>query len=671
MTRRFAGSLMVGLALSVLLFVAVAVLGSPGTEAANDVGLAPAGAAGPAQGQGTWSDIAPFPTISIDDVYPCDPQPCTPTGVNVPARIKRAGAAAYFPNNRLYLLGGRHGLDGQENYALRWIWEYDPAANTWARKSALLDNPPTRERYVSNMAVATLTDPGGVYIYAIGGSNIDSIPSNFVRRYDPVTDTILTMANDAWPASPARIPGGYAVYDDKLYIFGGFSLLANAGQGAVFADTWRFDPMADEGQKWTQLDSLNAARAYIAGAVVDGKLFAVGGDTWDSATRTLSPVANVEMLDLTQSNPSWVNVAPLPTARGDMGAWGYDSSSPYEIAGKVLAAGGPYPEPDDEAYLYDPGSNTWAAAAAMVHATRNFGYAQLNGYLYAFGGYDYSGGTPNGANFNQRYDATGPAGTATPTMTGTPPTSTPTLTPTDTSTPTATATTTATVTPCALRFTDVPSINTFYPFVRCLACQGIISGYPCGDPGEPCDQNNDPYFRPNNPVTRGQIAKIISLSAGFSEPVPATQQSFEDVPYGSTFWEYIERLYTRGVIGGYQCGINPAEPCIPPGDRPYFRPNAGATRGQLVKIASESAGFNDAIPDTQQTFTDVEPGSTFWLYIERLLANRPDAIAGYPCGGPGEPCDSENRPYFRPNNGVTRGQASKIVANTFFPECSP
>jgi hypothetical protein len=217
----------------------------------------------------------------------------------------------------------------------------------------------------------------------------------------------------------------------------------------------------------------------------------------------------------------------------------------------------------------------------------------------------------------------------------------------------------------------VPVTNTFYPFVRCLACQGIIQGYPCGGAGEPCNGNDDPYFRPNNPVTRGQIAKMVSLSAGFVEPVPATQQSFEDVVYGSTFWEYIERLYARGVIGGYPCGINPAEPCEPPENRPYFRPNTGATRGQLVKIATESAGFTDLIPETQQTFTDVEPGSTFWLYIERLLANRPDAIAGYPCGSPGEPCDDQDRPYFRPNNGVTRGQSSKIIANTFFPDCNP
>jgi hypothetical protein len=239
-------------------------------------------------------------------------------------------------------------------------------------------------------------------------------------------------------------------------------------------------------------------------------------------------------------------------------------------------------------------------------------------------------------------------------------------------TSTATGTPTAIVTACPLEFTDVPVTNTFYPFVRCLACQGIIQGYPCGGDFEPCDPDNNPYFRPNNPVTRGQISKIVAESADFNEPVPSTQQSFEDVVYGSPFWEYVERLHARSIIGGYQCGVDPAEPCVPPENRPYFRPNNGATRGQLVKIVVESAGFNDPVPSTQQTFTDVPYGHTFWDVIELLLMNRPDAIAGYPCGQvPSEPCDSENRPYFRPNNGVTRGQASKIVTNTFFPGCDP
>ena len=114
--------------------------------------------------------------------------------------------------------------------------------------------------------------------------------------------------------------------------------------------------------------------------------------------------------------------------------------------------------------------------------------------------------------------------TPTPTVTGTPPTSTPTQLPSMTPTPalptstqtpaqasatatatrtaiattsstataiaTATATapasatpaTTATLTPtaCTITFTDVPPGSTFYPYIHCLACLGIINGYPDG-----------------------------------------------------------------------------------------------------------------------------------------------------------------------------------------------
>ena len=44
-------------------------------------------------------------------------------------------------------------------------------------------------------------------------------------------------------------------------------------------------------------------------------------------------------------------------------------------------------------------------------------------------------------------------------------------------------------------------------------------------------------------------------------------------------------------------------------------------------------------------------------------------MSGYPCGGLGEPCSPNNLPYFRPGNSASRGQTTKIVANTFFPNC--
>jgi RHS repeat-associated protein len=224
------------------------------------------------------------------------------------------------------------------------------------------------------------------------------------------------------------------------------------------------------------------------------------------------------------------------------------------------------------------------------------------------------------------------------------------------------ATTTATPTTCTVSFTDMPPDGTFYSHIRCLACRGIMSGYPCGGPGEECDDQDRPYFRPNNNVTRGQLSKIVANSAGFDEPV--TGPIFQDVPPSSTFYQYIGRMANRGIIGGYPCGTVASEPCGTSA-MPYFRPGANASRGQISKIVSEAAGFyNDPGP---QMFEDVAPGDTFYLWIGRLASR--GIMGGYPCGDPGEPCELSNRPYFRPNNNATRGQTSKIVANSFFPGC--
>lgn len=241
--------------------------------------------------------------------------------------------------------------------------------------------------------------------------------------------------------------------------------------------------------------------------------------------------------------------------------------------------------------------------------------------------------------------------TNTPTATSTPTdTATPTNTPTNTSTATDTATPTSTA--CTISFTDVPIDHPFYSFIRCLACRNIISGY------------SDGTFRPGNDITRSQIAKMVSNAAGFSEdPGP---QIYEDVDSNNIFYDWINRLSMRGHMGGYPCGLVPEEPCNPPNNRPYFRPFANATRGQLAKIVANAAGIGGT--PTGLFYTDVPEDNPFYLWIMRLTAI--GVMSGYPCGTiPEEPCDEANRPYFRPFTNVTRGQASKIVANTFFSGC--
>jgi hypothetical protein len=194
----------------------------------------------------------------------------------------------------------------------------------------------------------------------------------------------------------------------------------------------------------------------------------------------------------------------------------------------------------------------------------------------------------------------------------------------------------------------VPSAHPFYQFVRCLACRSILGGF------------SDGTFRPGANITRGQLSKVVANAAGFIEE--RGEHSFEDVPPGSAFHQFVERMYSRGIISGYACGGS-GEPCL--SGKPYFRPNANATRGQIAKIVSNAAGFSD--DPGGQNYADIAVGSTFHTWVNRL-SNR-GAIGGYACGGADEPCGAGNLPYFRPNANATRGQVAKIVSNTFFPNC--
>ncbi len=264
--------------------------------------------------------------------------------------------------------------------------------------------------------------------------------------------------------------------------------------------------------------------------------------------------------------------------------------------------------------------------------------------------------------------------TPAPTSTGTPFASTATrtsipLTITPTTPAISTASNTAveaTSTPiskaCPIQFTDVPPEHHFYTWIRCLVCRGIVSGYTSSPPcttGIPC-------FLPYNNVTRGQMAKMVSNAAGYLDTIPLTQQTFTDVPYSNPFWLFVERAAMHNVISGYT--TNP--PCVT--GVPCFLPYNNMTRGQAAKVVSNAAGYQDNILPSQQTFADAPPTDPFWLYIERVSLH--GVISGYtedgvtinPCTGNVE---QVGQFYFRSCNNVTRGQASKIVANAFYPGC--
>jgi hypothetical protein len=199
-----------------------------------------------------------------------------------------------------------------------------------------------------------------------------------------------------------------------------------------------------------------------------------------------------------------------------------------------------------------------------------------------------------------------------------------------------------------MHFSDVPVNYWAYGYIEWAYCHGIINGYP------------DNTFHPEANATRGQIAKMVVLSAQLPLVLPPGAPHFSDVPPGSTFYTYVEVAYGHGVIEGYPCG-GPFEPCDP-GSRPYFRPGNAVTRAQLSKMIVLAAGFPLVSP-ASPIFADVPLG--YWAYDYIATAYQEGVVGGYPCGGPGEPCDPQSRPYYRPTNEATRAQLCKMLFQAF------
>ena len=207
-------------------------------------------------------------------------------------------------------------------------------------------------------------------------------------------------------------------------------------------------------------------------------------------------------LDIVQrydpASDSWMDMPNLTTQRGGLAAF-FDGYRFWAVNGGWLNH-----LPSTEFYV--PGSAAWSAGPDTFVGTVELGAAfsdSLNIAIKA-GGYIS----------NYSADAEKLTFTAAPC-------------------PTSTRTPTATPTACPIQYTDVPVGSTFYPYIHCLACLGIINGYPDGT------------FRTNNHVTRGQLSKIVSNSAGFNDP--QTTQMFQDVAVGSTFFQVYRPAGLRGL----------------------------------------------------------------------------------------------------------------------------
>ncbi len=268
--------------------------------------------------------------------------------------------AEYSPaTSKVYVLGGRlndNSTDGS-------IWSFDPATGAYADTGVDVPVP------VSNYNIARVTDGSGNELLMIfGGRDAAGVVVNTVQGYNPVTNTTVDFtATDPYPELTS--PGGAEVVGNKAYSFGGFDAIATTASCHVF------DVTAADGARWSSCPDLNLSRSYIATAVVDGVIYAMGGDTF--AAGSLTPQTIVEKLD-TANPTAWddASVADLPIPCDENRGFGFDTNSGYDLAGKVITAGcGQWPNAPSElpeSMSYDVATNTWDQSFPdLINARRN------------------------------------------------------------------------------------------------------------------------------------------------------------------------------------------------------------------------------------------------------------------------------------------------------------
>ena len=181
----------------------------------------------------------------------------------------------------------------------------------------------------------------------------------------------------------ARTGFATSVVNGKVFVIGGNIQLKRGEFGDLSASTVEmYDPETDT---WEQKANMPTARAGVSVAVVDGKIYAIGGSQMKTiqAPRGFSSeseeVATVEMYD--PVTDTWTQKADMPTSKKTMTC---------VVDGKIYAVGG-WLTTNEKPHLetvevYDPATDTWAKAQSMNCARCSAAIGVVNGEIYAIGG---------------------------------------------------------------------------------------------------------------------------------------------------------------------------------------------------------------------------------------------------------------------------------------------
>jgi N-acetylneuraminic acid mutarotase len=266
---------------------------------------------------------------------------------------------------------------------------------------------------VTQLTGATTANPPTQWINDIGQFSLgtgDSVIQTadgayFFTGYTPQTDSSeslsimlvkltepSTVPEDSWTTKEsmptARYRFGTAVVDGKIYSIGGLTADGTVGANEVY------DPATNT---WETKSPMPTPRYYFAVAVYDNKIYTFGG-------LTATPIQNNTYVGVTEvydsATDTWETKTSMPTNRSALCA--------NVVDGKIILTGGIVygPPPSfssisEVTEVYDPETDNWLTKASIPNPVCSYASTVVDGKIYVVGGSNHSAVYTT---FNQVYD---------------------------------------------------------------------------------------------------------------------------------------------------------------------------------------------------------------------------------------------------------------------------
>ncbi len=249
---------------------------------------------------------------------------------------------------------------------------YDAEAGRWTTLAPL----PEGRHHIA------LAEAGGK-IYGIGGFS-GAIPDWRAHA----TVFVYDAGANRWSSGPslpqARAEGVVATVKGKIYFIGGrIPTSPQAAHISEHADTARGEVLDPRSGRWEPIADAPTARNSAAAAVIDDKIYVVGGRQMlkqpDGRQRPVN-LATLEVYD--PATNRWETRAALPQAQGGLAAAAH--------GGKLYAFGGeqfvPASKVFADAWVYDPQTDRWSALPPMPTPRHGHGAAVVGKRIFLMGG---------------------------------------------------------------------------------------------------------------------------------------------------------------------------------------------------------------------------------------------------------------------------------------------